>query len=72
MPCEPTKDEVMKQLKDKITACVYKIGEEIVPQTFQKLQIKDGEGEIVVVVVHGRKYPRYTCTIRCWMNTTKS
>ena len=56
MPCEPTNDEVMKQLKDKIKAGVYKMGEEIVAQTFQKLQIKDGEGEIVVVVC-GRKHP---------------
>ena len=55
MPCEPTNDNIMKELKDKIKG-VYNMGEEIVPQTFKKFQIKDGECEIVVVV-NGRKYP---------------
>ena len=58
MPYERTNDEVLKQLKEKIKAGLYTMGEVIVPQKFQKLSInKDGEAEIVDVVVSGRKYP---------------
>ena len=58
MPCEPTNDEVLKQLKEKIKAGLYTMGEVIVRQKFQKLSInKDGEAEIFDVVVSGRKYP---------------
>ena len=57
MPCEPTNDNEMKELKDKIKEGVYNMVDEIVPQTFKKFQIKDGECEIVDVVVSERKHP---------------
>ena len=70
MPCEPTNDEVLKQLKEKIKAGLYTMGEAIVPQKFQNLSInKDGEAEIVDVVVSGRKYPLlYTNALRLNVN----
>ena len=48
----------INSIRNKIEAGLYTMGEVIVPQKVQKLSInKDGEAEIVDVVVTGRKYP---------------
>ena len=36
-PVEQTNQQVLKQLKEKITMEVYKVGDLIVPQEFQKV-----------------------------------
>ena len=43
MPCEPTNKQVIEELKKKVADGIYTMGEEIVPQTFQKYAIKDGK-----------------------------
>ena len=55
MPKEPTEDEVIKELKKKIVLGIYTMGEEIVPQIFKKLSVKDGSSFITEIEVTGRK-----------------
>ena len=52
MPCEPTNDEVLEQLKEKNKAGLYTMGEVIVPQKFQKLSInKDLELILIICIL---------------------
>ena len=56
-PVEQTNQQVLKQLKEKITMGVYKVGDLIVPQEFQKVSVKGGKGETEKKFISGRKIP---------------
>ena len=57
MPCEPTNEQVVQFLKEKILNGEYSMGEEIVPQRFQKLILINKEVKVADVMVTGRKHP---------------
>ena len=57
MPCVPTNSDVIEQLKLKIVSGIYKMGEEIVPQKFKRVEILNGKPVISEIVVSGRKQP---------------
>ena len=57
MPCEPTNEEVVIFLKEKIINGEYSMGEEIVPQRFQKLILENKEVKVADIMVTGRKHP---------------
>ena len=42
-PVEQTNQQVLKQLKEKITMGLYKVGDLIVSQEFQKVSVKGGK-----------------------------
>ena len=41
-PVEQTNQQILKQLKEKITMGVYQVDDLIVPQEFQKVSVKAG------------------------------
>ena len=54
MPCGPINSEVTEQLKLKVVPGIYKMGEEIVPQKFKRVEIVNGKPVISEIVVSGR------------------
>ena len=54
---EPTNDEVNTSLKEKIENGEYHLGDLIVPQTFEKLSIKNGKIKREDIKIEGRKIP---------------
>ena len=52
-PVEQTNQLLLKDVKEKIKDGVYSIGELVVPQSFEKLIIKDGEIEVKTITVEG-------------------
>ena len=56
-PVEQTNQQVLKQLKEKITMGVYKVGDLIVPQEFQKVSVEGGKIVTEKNFISGRKIP---------------
>ena len=56
-PVEQTNQQVLKQLKEKTTMGVYKVGDLIVPQDFQKVSVKGGKIVTEKKFINGRKIP---------------
>ena len=55
IPTEIPTAEITKKMKQQIDHGIYKIGELIVPQTFQKISIKNGQLTQEEIQVQGRK-----------------
>ena len=55
MPGDPTEETVIANLKKKIENGIYSMGEEIVPQTYKRVEIKDNMPQISEIQVSGRK-----------------
>ena len=55
IPVEETNDEVMRQLKQKISLGTYKVGNSIARQVFEKVAIRDGRIVYEKVITVGRK-----------------
>ena len=56
-PVEQTNQQVLKQLKEKITMGVYKVGDLIEPQDFQKVSVKGGKIVTENFFISDRKIP---------------
>ena len=56
-PVEQTNQQVLKQLKEKIRMGVYKVGDLIVPQEFQKVSVEGGKIVTEKNFISGRKIP---------------
>ena len=56
-PIEQTNQQVLKQLKKKITMEVYKVGALIVPQEFQKVSVKGAKIVTEKFFISSRKIP---------------
>ena len=55
IPTEIPAADITKKIKQQIDHGIYKIGELIVPQTFQKILIKNGQPTQEELQVQGRK-----------------
>ena len=68
-PVEQTNQQVLKELKEKITMGVYKLGDLIVPQEFQKVFVKGGNIATEKFFISCRKIPleeiRYELQHKC-------
>ena len=53
MPVEDTNDKIVKKLKEKIMEGAYVIGEQVVPQVFQKLSLRNGDVITEEVTIRG-------------------
>ena len=56
-PVEQTNQQILKQLKEKITMGVYQVDDLIVPQEFQKVSVKAGNIVTEKIFISGRKIP---------------
>ena len=57
IPTEVTNENIKKRLKEKIKHGSYLIGNLIVPQSFERVILRDNTIIVDEVVVHGRKIP---------------
>ena len=55
MPMEIPTAEITKKIRQYIDQCIYKIEELILPQTFEKISIKNGQLASKKIQVQGRK-----------------
>ena len=54
-PTDVTNKQVNKNLNEKIRTGIYSIGEQIVPQVFECLKMKNGEVQIEKITVCGKR-----------------
>ena len=57
IPTEATNEKIKKRLKEKIKHGSHLIGNLIVPQSFERVILRDNKIIVDEVVVHGRKIP---------------
>ena len=65
IPTEVTNENIKKKLKEKIKHGSYLIGNLIVPQSFERVILRDNTIIVDEVVVHGRKIPMTEIRKKC-------